>query len=110
MSFFITQEQIRARTKDVTRRIGWNFLRPGEIVNACVKCQGLGKGGKIERICQIRILDIMEEELCDITQEDVVREGFPNMTPSEFVEMFVREMNPKYGSRAKVNRIEFEYI
>lgn len=110
MSFCITPGQIRNKTKTVTRRLGWDFLRPGEIVNACVKCQGLGKDGKIEKICQIRILDTWKEELCDITQQDVVKEGFPEMSPTEFVEMFIKELKPKYGKYTKVNRIEFDYL
>ena len=110
MSFFITQEQIRNKTKTVTRRLGWNFLRPGDIVNACEKCQGLGKGGKIIKICQIKIINTWKEELCEITQTDVIKEGFPFMTITEFVEMFIKEIKPKHGHRTKVNRIEFEYI
>jgi len=47
MSFFLTTDQIRNKTKTVTRRDGWLFLKPGDIVQACVKCQGLKKGEKI---------------------------------------------------------------
>ena len=37
MSFMITKEQVRNRTKTVTRRLGWAFLKPGDIVNAVEK-------------------------------------------------------------------------
>lgn len=40
MSFSLTTQQMRDRTKTVTRRKGWEFLRTGDIVNACVKCMG----------------------------------------------------------------------
>jgi hypothetical protein len=108
MSFFLTQDQIRSRTKTVTRRIGWDFLRPGEIVNACEKCQGLGKGEKIVKICQVRILHVREELLCNMPPLDCKKEGFPEMDTSDFIEMFMREM--KCGITTVVNRIEFEYI
>ena len=48
MSFMITTEQIKNRTKTVTRRLGWNFLKPGEVVNACEKCRGLKAGQKVQ--------------------------------------------------------------
>ena len=46
MSFMLTTEQMRNRSKSVTRRLGWNTLKPGDRIIAAVKCQGLGKGGK----------------------------------------------------------------
>jgi hypothetical protein len=48
ISFMLTQPQIRARTKTVTRRMGWKDLKPGTLLMAAEKCQGLGKGGKIK--------------------------------------------------------------
>lgn len=108
ISFFLTTQQIRNRTKTVTRRLGWDFLKVGDILNACVKCQGLGKGGKIERICQIRVVDIRQERLYKITQEDVVKEGFPDYSRQNFIEMFTKHMKCKYYTI--VNRIEFEYL
>ena len=48
MSFSLTTDQVRNRTKTVTRRLGWwknkhgkRLLQVGDIVNACVKCMGL---------------------------------------------------------------------
>lgn len=114
MSFFLTTNQVRNKTKTVTRRLGWWFLKPGEIINACVKCQGLGKGGKIERICKIRIVDVREEllntmaSLDDYGEKEATLEGFPGLTGSEFVEMFCRNM--KCEPYCIVNRIEFKYI
>lgn len=115
MSFFLTQHQVRDQSKTVTRRLGWDFLKPGDIVNACVKCQGLGKGGKIERICQIKIKSTRNELLCEMSNRErgygrfeVIHEGFPEKTAAQFVEMFCEHMN--CGPRSIVNRIEFEYV
>ena len=91
MSFMLTTEQIRNRTKTVTRRIGWEFLKAGDIVNAVEKARGLKKGEKVKRICQIRIKSIRwGEALYRITKEDCVKEGFPEITPDEFIDMFCR--------------------
>ena len=48
MSFYHTTEQIRNRSKTVTRRLGWAFLKPGDRVRAIVKGRGLKKGQKVE--------------------------------------------------------------
>ncbi len=108
MSFMLTKEQIKNKTKTVTRRLGWAFLKAGDVVNACVKCQGLKKGERIEKICQIRIIRSSWSPLNWITQTDVAREGFPSMSPDDFVTMFTREM--ACTPETHVNRIEFEYM
>ena len=124
MSFSLTTEQVRNRTKTVTRRLGWDFLKRGDVLNACVKCQGLSKGGKVERICQIRVVSVDSMPLNYLSRatvvlyqgpyittwqrDEVVREGFPELTPAEFVTMFCAHM--KCRPSTIVNRIEFEYI
>ncbi len=108
MSFMLTTEQVRTKTKTVTRRLGWWFLKPGDILNACVQCQGIKKGEKIEKICQIRVVALQTEPLWWIKDEECVKEGFPDYTRGDFIEMFCKEM--KCDSSKIVNRIEFEYI
>jgi len=108
MSFMLTQEQIRNKTKTVTRRLGWWFLEPGDILNACEKCQGLGKGGKIVKICQIKVLHVRPEILYNMPPLDCEKEGFPEMDRYDFIEMFTKEM--RCERNAAVNRIEFEYL
>ncbi len=108
MSFSFTTEQVRNRTKTVTRRDGWWFLKSGDIINAVEKGMGLKKGEKIKRICQLRILSTRKERLESITDEDVVREGFPGWSRSQFVDMFCKSHG--VCGLNDVNRIEFEYI
>lgn len=110
MSFFHTTEQFKNRTKTVTRRLGWQFLKPGDVVMGCVKCRGLKRGEKIERLGLIRIVNVRQERLNQITDEDVIKEGFPDITRMEFVEFFIKEMKPGGGVVAPVTRIEFEYV
>ena len=105
MSFWLTQQQMRDGIKDVTRRLGWKFLKPGDIVNAIEKCQGLKKGQKQVLIYQLQIISTRSEVLLTITQEECVREGFPNLTPIEFVDMFCKANGCL--PTEEINRIEF---
>lgn len=109
MSFMLTTKQIRNRTKTVTRRLGWWKLKPGEILIACEKCQGLRKGEKIVKLTQIRVISTSEEPLSAITQEECDKEGFPDMSPAEFISMFVHS-HKGAAPDGIVNRIEFEYL
>lgn len=61
ISFALTTEQIRNRTKTVTRRLGWKNLKVGQVLNACVKCMGLKPGEQIQRLGQIRVVDVTFE-------------------------------------------------
>ena len=116
MSFALTTEEIKNRTKTVTRRIGWGFLNPGDIVNACVKCMGLKPGEKVQRLAQIRIVRTRIEPLSRMIQQpeygasEAAKEGFPGWTGEQFVEMFMDHMPTKFGAGTLVNRIEFEYV
>ncbi len=108
ISFALTTEQIIDKSKTVTRRLGWWFLKPGDILNACKKCQGLKRGEKIKRLCQIRIVHVRKVLLCNMEPLDYVKEGFPQLDNDEFVKMFTKEM--KCDRAEFVNRIEFEYV
>ena len=77
---------------------------------ACEKCMGLGIGGKIKKLGLIRVLSVRREPLANITQEDVVREGFPDMTRGEFIRFFLSKMKTRLGQLEPVTRIEFEYV
>lgn len=104
----MTVEQVRDGSKDVTRRFGWWFLKPAERVCAVVKGMGLKKGEKIQRIRVIEVVSTRGERLDAITQADCVREGFPDMTPAEFVEMMCKHY--KVTGQKIINRIEFRYV
>lgn len=108
MSFAYTTEQFRDRTKTVTRRLGWLFLKLGDILNGCEKCQGLRKGEKINKLGQIRVVNKNRELLQSITPPDCSREGFPEMSPDEFIDFFCSTMG--CTPETEVTRIEFEYL
>lgn len=108
MSFSLTTEQFKAGTKTVTRRLGWKFLKPGDFVWGVEKAMGLKPGESIKRLGMIRIVDVRRERLLDITEADVRREGFPHMTPFEFIHMFCQHMG--VDPTEAVTRIEFEHL
>lgn len=110
ISFSMTTPQIRDRSKTVTRRLGWERLKAGDTLKACVKCQGI-KAGELERLGPIRVVSVSREELGVITASDVTREGFPAMTPAEFITRFIGHYGERViNSKSIVTRIEFEYI
>ena len=108
MSFALTTEQIKEKTKTVTRRLGWKNLRNGDYIQPVIKCMGLKKGEKQRLIGNpIKVISVSFERLDTITKWEVIQEGFPNLEPAEFVAMFC-EANRCKPSK-KITRIEFEY-
>lgn len=114
MSFMLTKGPFRARTKTVTRRLGWKNLKPGVLVMGCEKCQGLKKGESPVKLGKIRIKSVRREPLDRMAKDEEYGnaearlEGFPDLTGLEFVTMFCRNM--KVIPETEVTRIEFEYL
>jgi hypothetical protein len=106
MSFALTTKQFLDGSKTVTRRLGWSNLKPGTLVCAVRKAMGLKPGEKVERLGSFRVVSNRPERLDAIDAEEVLREGFPGMSPAEFVAMFCGHMKVKPDQM--VNRIEFE--
>jgi hypothetical protein len=104
----MTKRQVRERSKTVTRRFGWWFLKPGDLVCAVEKGMGLKAGEKINRLATIRIVSTRAEPLNAITKDDVAREGFPTWTPAQFVNFLADHYACPIDK--EVNRIEFEYV
>lgn len=108
MSFQMTTRQYKERAKTVTRRLGWDKVKIGEVLNGVEKCQGLKKGEKQVKLGQHRVTGFRKEPLSAITKEDCIKEGFPELSPPEFVEMFAK--HNRCEPDTTVNRIEFEYV
>lgn len=108
MSFFLTTPQILAGTKTVTRRLGWAFLKPGERFCAVEKCQGLKAGEHVNRLAECEVVSVRRERLDAITAADVALEGFPDLTPEAFVDLFCRAN--RCESEIEVTRIEFRKV
>lgn len=114
MSFVLTVEQARNKTKIVTRRLGWGFLKLGDIIQQVVKTNGLQKGEKVEKIHLIEVIYTRIEPLNKMVYDSVygyhecILEGFPGYTPDEFVAMFCKHYC--CDPATPVNRISFRYI
>lgn len=109
MSVSLTEPQVRARTKTVTRRAGWLMLRSGDRLTLCQKVMGRRKGEPLNRITDVEVVSVRREPLHAITEAEVAAEGFPEWTPAEFVAFFCRTHNGiQPGS--DVTRIEWRYI
>ena len=72
---------------------------------------GLKKGETIQPLLpegvHIIIVDTRPEPLDAITPEDCILEGFPNLSPSDFVDMLVNVYKCDRGK--PINRIQFAY-
>jgi hypothetical protein len=115
MSFSLTTPQILDRSKTVTRRTGWRFLKPGDLIQAVEQARGLAKGRQVRRLGVLRVVHVRVEPLARLctdaryAEDELPREGFPCWSAAEFVEMFCRT----HGLRtdlADVTRIEFAYV
>jgi len=108
MSFSMTTAQFRARTKTVTRRFGWWFLKPGDVVCGVEKAMGLKKGEKIKRLGLIRIVSTRRERLGAMAGSELALEGLAHMSPASFVAMLCAKH--RVSPDEPVNRIEYEYL
>lgn len=118
MSVTLTEAAVVARQKTVTRRLGWEYLEPGDRLTLCRKVQGRRrKDGTVEplvRLAEVEVVSVRRERLNAIRNDDVAREGFetdPNdpRAPSEqFVSFFVKNMRCWHGE--EVTRIEWRYL
>jgi hypothetical protein len=118
ISFAMTTEQIKHRTKFVTRRTGWDRLKVGDLLCAVKKGMGLKKGEKVERLAFIRVVNVRKEPLRRMLDDpaygyvECILEGFANDpdkgTPQGFVEFFLATHPCTIDE--PLTRIEFEYM
>jgi len=114
MSFALTTQQVKDRTKFVTRRFAWWNLKPGTRLWAVEKGMGLKAGEKISRLGVIEIIHVSQQRVDALLDRDgppeMRLEGYPMglKDPVEFMERMCLLHN-KMGCDT-INRIEFGYI
>lgn len=111
MSFALTTRQYEDRTKTVTRRLGWSKLRPGQRFTGIEKGQGLKKGEKVKKLHDSVVISNKAEPvraILEYPRGETAKEGFPDMTPAEFVEMFCKHNGCEPSEM--INRIEFRHV
>jgi hypothetical protein len=122
MSFALTTPQILDRSKSVTRRTGWAFLKPGDLVRAIEKGRGLKNGESVRPLAVLRIVSVRQEPLHALLDDleygisEVEREGFSGAplwgSPTAFIAFFqnthAAKGRPTLGT--PLTRIEFSYV
>lgn len=108
ISFSMTKSQVRDRSKTVTRRQGWLFLKVGDLLQGVEKAIGLKPGEKQVKLDVVRIVAVRRERIDAIIDADVAREGFPSMSADEFMQIYCRAMRAQPSDEC--TRIEFEYV
>lgn len=112
MSVQLTEQAVVDRTKTVTRRLGWHHAVPGMRLTLCRKVMGRWRADKtiepLVRLAEVEIVSARREPLTAITDEDVVREGLPDMDVGDFVAFFCEAM--KCEPDTVVTRIEWRYL
>ena len=111
MSFALTEPQLMDGSKTVTRRTGWQNLKPGTRLLAVRKAMGLKAGEKVHALCEIEVISVRRIMLADIDKNDCAAEGFPHYSPDDFTAMFIKHMGIKTTpDKAFVTRIEFRKV
>lgn len=117
MSFAATPNQIREKTKTVTRRDinTWKNLQPGDRLLPVAKCMGLKPGEKQELLLPVGecieevsseqecIYEFLEFRTAEHLRKEMIKEGLTNMDPKQFAFTFF--MRAQYW-----RRIEFKYV
>jgi len=109
MAVSLTEAQVRARTKTVTRRTGWRVLKPGDRLTLCRKVMGRRPGEPLDRIADVEVVSVRREPLDAITPGDVTAEGFPGRSPAWFV-IFFCSTHPGCLPSTEVTRIRWRYL
>lgn len=113
ISFALTTAQFLDESKDVTRRLRWLNLKPGTILMGCEKAMGIPKGGHPVDLGFIEVVSVRREPLAQILTDPIYgleecrREGFPDLQPVEFADMFCRHMACQWTTA--ITRIEFRH-
>ena len=126
ISFSLTTDQIRNRSKTVTRRMNWLKLKAEDRLQACVKCRGLKPGEKLAVLAVIEVVSVRREKLNTLlgvpqsevagdfytpseARDEINAEGFPLLTAAEFVKFFCAS-HKGCTPETDVTRIEFRYV
>lgn len=83
MSVALTLDQVRARSKTVTRRHvdTWSKLQAGDRLTLVEKGMGLPKGAHQVVVCEVEIVSVRVEPLGLVDADECAAEGFPGHDP-----------------------------
>lgn len=119
MSCQITVNQVIAKIKTVTRRLGWEHAQVGDLIQLVEKGMGLRKGEKVRKLALVRLVSVRREKLGRLAVKpygtiETTLEGYPPGTdkhdPIRFIEMFCEANRAKGCTPATiVTRLEWIY-
>lgn len=115
MSFALTKQQYSDGSKDVTRRLGWLKLKAGDHFMGVEKGMGLKPGELIVRLGPSLVIATRREPLLRMIEEpvygffEVEREGFPHLSPNQFVDFFC-STHKGCTPETVITRIEFRRV
>lgn len=107
MSVSLTEAAVVARTKTVTRRLGWRELEPGDRLTLCRKVMGRKKGEPLVRLAEVEVTSVRREPLQAIPDTDLPLEGW-KLDAFDFIHSFCEAM--KCTPQTHVTRIEWRYL
>lgn len=118
MSVSMTLDAVRERRKTVTRRHvdTWRTLRSGDRLTLIEKGMGLPKGARQVIVAEVEVVDVRVEPLWNITEDDVIAEGFEGWLPGEFCSMWMEShgygrVTAQHEAMAvPCRRIEWRYL
>lgn len=126
ISFALTTDAVNDRRKDVTRRLGWWYAKPGMRLLAVDKL----RTKSARRLAVIEVVSVRAERLWRIYADhwndhdggltfvgqptgydfsETAREGFPGLSGVDFAAMLVKAVQLP-DDDIDVNRIEFRYL
>lgn len=112
MSVALTETAVVERRKTVTRRLGWQFLKPGDRLTLCRKVMGRkhpdGTVDQLVRLAEVEVVTVGFQCLDRMPASDVAKEGFPDWSVDQFVAFFVEHM--KCRTYTPLTRIEWRYL
>lgn len=106
MSVAETTEQVRRRSKTVTRRLGWLFLKPGTTLTLVDRNPRTGKPW--QKLAEVEVTSVTRQPLWMLKRHDVRREGFPGWTDEQFIAFYCEAFG--VDRRTVVTRIEWRYL
>lgn len=108
ISVALTTEQVRRREKTVTRRRGWLFVKVGDLLQPVDRTMGFKRGERPTKIGgPVRVVNVSRESLYFVSPDECRLEGFPELTPSQFAELYCAANGG--DDKQTVTRIEWRY-
>jgi hypothetical protein len=113
MSFPDTAPEVRERLQTVTRRLGWRFVKAGDVIQAVEFESNSSRSPRVLGILRVRGVRVesLSRLVTDATyaEDELPREGRPCWSRDHFIATFLRRHRLKHAN-VDITRIEFDYV